>query len=151
MKKYTIYLLFIFTFLISCKQEKTDPISSRIAAFEELTEKTLETHDEVMADMGTVMDLSIAIDEHLRKESIPELTVAELTEAKFQLDEAHAAMMDWMKDYSTQFPYEAETPATAEVLDDKMPVLQESFESIKAVKEQTYEAIAIAELLLSEV
>ncbi|BAO54935.1 hypothetical protein [Nonlabens marinus] len=150
MEKYTIHLLLICVLLLSCKQEKADPTSARIEAFENLTEKTIETHDEVMADMGTLMDLSMAIDEHLRKENVPKSTAAQLTEAKTQLDEAHAAMMDWMKDYSTKFPYEAKAPTTEEDLDEKMPILQESYEGIQAVKEQTYEAIAIAEQLLSD-
>ncbi|WP_194851672.1 hypothetical protein [Nonlabens antarcticus] len=147
--KYTLCLLAVLFLVSSCKNEESNQIDNLSADFDQLTEQTIEVHDEVMPKMGDLMELSTQIDERSKVEDISDEKRQELLFIKSDLDAAHTAMMDWMKDYSTAFPYEAEEPSTKDELDKKMPVLQEYYNEMEAVKEQINDAIAIAELALS--
>lgn len=148
--KYTLYLLAVVLFISSCKNEESNQIDNLSAEFDQLTEQTIEVHDDVMPKMGDLMELSTLIDERSQKEEISEELRQELLYIKSDLDAAHTAMMDWMKDYSTAFPYEADVPSTKKELDEKMPVLQGYYEKMEMVKDQTDDAIANAELALSK-
>jgi len=145
------YLFALLLILTSCKNEKESELDAEMASFDELTEQTIAVHDEVMPEMGHLMDLSMEIDETLKNADVSDAQSEELLDSQIQLENAHDAMMDWMKGYSTEFPYEAETPSTKEELDQKMMILEKSFENIKTVKSQTEEAIANAQHLLNEV
>ncbi len=148
MKNY-IYLVALFVIVVSCKNVAEDPLEEEIASFDQLTEQTIEVHDEVMPEMGRLMDLSVEIDSKLENAELSDDQVQKLFDAQVELDEAHDAMMDWMKDYSEKFPYEADPPSTIEELEEKMPVLQASYEEIKKVKNNTQAAIQNAEELLA--
>jgi PBP1b-binding outer membrane lipoprotein LpoB len=148
--KNIIYLFVVSVLLTSCKNVEQNYEEEQIAQFDSLTEQTLEVHDDVMAEMGTLMDLSLAIDEQLKSEGIGADTTSKLTEVKTELDNTHDAMMDWMKEYSTKFPYEAESPSSIKALNEKMPILEGSYEKIKEIQEQTDKVIADAEQLLTK-
>lgn len=148
MKK-TIYILVLAVVVAACKNEDKDTVMEQDVHFKDLQEQTLELHDEVMAEMGTVMDLSMAIDIQLDSEEISEEQVAALRAAQVELDLAQNAMMDWMKSYSITFPYE-EDQKTEESVEEKMPLLKDYYEQIKQIQEQTDKAIVEAEELLKE-
>ncbi|KQC32448.1 hypothetical protein AAU57_03205 [Nonlabens sp. YIK11] len=148
MKK-IIYLFAIVMIAFSCKNVAEDPLEEEIASFDQLTEQTMEVHDEVMPEMGRLMDLSIEIDSKMEDAALSDAQVEQLFDAQVELDEAHDAMMDWMKDYSEKFPYEAETPSTVEELENQLPMIKSSLESIKKVQSDTQAAIKNAEELLA--
>lgn len=146
--RHIIYLIAILLFATSCKSNEGDPVENQMSEFGQLQEQTLDIHDETMDELGVLMDLSIEVEERQKTENLPKETMEELEAAKIDLDNAYDAMMDWMKDYSTNFPFEAAAPETKEELEKQMPVLQDSFNAMKSIKSQTEKAIDDARELL---
>ena len=149
MKK-IIFLPTLFSLAISCQQDQKTIVEKQIAEFDSLTKQTIEVHDEVMGEMGTIMDLSVSLDQRLKSLKLSTAKRTNFEASITDLNRAHNDMMDWMKDYSTQFPYEAETPSTQEELEIKFPILEKSFKNIKQVKHHTNKAITEARQLLKE-
>lgn len=136
--------------LLSCKSNEELELESKLAQFDQLTEQTMEVHDELMNDMGVMADLEIAIDKRLESDNINEASVEQLIIAKVALEDAHDSMMSWMKDYSEEFPYEAELPETVEQFNARTPVLEQFNAGILEVEQKMENAIATAEGLLSQ-
>jgi hypothetical protein len=146
--RYAIYLIAIILFTSSCKSNEGDPAENQMSEFGQLQEQTLDLHDETMDKMGTLMDLSMEVEERMKSENLSEEMIGKLEAAKIEMDNTHGAMMDWMKDYSTKFPFEADAPETEAELEQQMPVLQNLSNDIKSVKSQTEKAIDDAKELL---
>lgn len=124
-------------------------LDKQTAEFDRLTEKTIAVHDELMEEMGTIMDLSMEIDTRLNSESVEEDYMTDrLTAAKESLNNAHDGMMDWMKNYSENFPYEAESPSTTLEFEEKMPLLESYYLDIQDLKKETNQAIKEGEEVL---
>ncbi len=141
MKRIFLLLTLTAMTLTGCKSDEQQALEQDIAQFDQLTLETMEVHDEVMPNMGQLMELSAQIDERLEQENLEDPTVKELIESQAALDQAYGDMMSWMKDYSTTFPYEAPSPATAEELEEKTPVLMEFKLAIDQIKVNTQMAI----------
>lgn len=135
--------------LLSCKNDTTTELDSKLDAYDQLTEQTIEIHDELMNDMGLMAELESKIDERLEDDNIDEVSAEQFIMTKASLEDAHDAMMTWMKDYSEEFPYEAELPSTVDAINTKMPVLQQFHEGILEVQTKTENAIESAEGLLA--
>ncbi|ARN78205.1 hypothetical protein BST97_09490 [Nonlabens spongiae] len=138
--------------LISCKNDpkveaQSQELENEIAQYDALMEEAIEVHDDVMPKMGRLMELSEMMDQQIKKDS----TISEFKIAKEKLNAAHDDMMTWMREYSEQFPYGEESPATAAALDQKMPVLEEKVEEIKRVKTETENVITYAQNLMKKV
>jgi hypothetical protein len=143
-----MYLIAMILFISSCKSNKGDQVENQMSEFGQLQEQTIDIHDEAMEQMGTIMDLSMEIKERKKIENLSEEMISELDAATIEMDNAYEAMMDWMKDYSTKFPFEADAPETAVELEKQMPVLQDLFNDIKSIKLQTEKALEDARDLL---
>lgn len=139
--RFLLVVSVIAILLTSCKDQQSMELDEQMAAFDQLTENTIEVHDELMNEMSPIMDLQIEIDNKLESETLDETSEEALVAAKVSLEDAHDSMMGWMKDYSQAFPYEAEAPSTKAEIDDKMPVLEEFYQDIKRLKEKTDKAI----------
>ncbi len=146
-KRFLIITLAVLS--VACKSDEQQALEQQIAEFDQLTEQTMEVHDEVMPDMGTLMELSAQIDERLEQEDLDEATTEELITAKVALEQSHDDMMAWMRDYSTTFPYEAPLPETSEQLEEQEPKLMEFKLAIDQIKTSTQMAITDAESLLA--
>jgi len=147
--RFFIYLITTLLFTASCKNNESDPLVDQVAAFKQLQEQTLDIHNEAM-QLGVLMDLSMAVEERKKTEYLSDEMIRKLDAAQIELGNAHDAMMDWMKEYSTNFPFEAEPPTSKEALDEKMPILESSFEQIKHIQEQTDKVIKYTEQLLNK-
>ena len=150
MAKYFFAILFLG--LISCKNDpkteaQSEELKTEIAQYDALMEEAIEVHDDVMPKMGRLMELSEMMDKQIKKDS----TISEFKIAKEKLNAAHDGMMTWMREYNEQFPYGEESPATAEALDQKMPVLKEKVEEVKRVKTETENVITYAQNLMKKV
>ncbi|SCY31868.1 hypothetical protein SAMN05192588_2227 [Nonlabens sp. Hel1_33_55] len=148
MKK-LIWICAVLLMVTACKEETTAELDTEMNKFDQLTEQTMEVHDEVMPEMSHLMELSMEIDQKLESAELDDDQVQQLFDAQVELDDSHDAMMDWMKDYTEKFPYEADLPSTQEEMEEMMPVLQSSYEEIKRVQSKTETAIQNAEELLA--
>jgi len=142
------YFLSCIVLLSSCKTETASELDTQLAEFDQLQEETLEIHDEVMLQLGPLMDLSMDMDKLLEAEDLPPSREVELITAKAYLDLAHDGMMTWMKDYSDSFPFEAEPPATLPALEVTMDLLKSLNQEIKDIKKDTEAALKEATAVL---
>ncbi|MGB5983641.1 MAG: hypothetical protein WBG46_16005 [Nonlabens sp.] len=157
--KNILRLALCFTILIatSCKddaqsaiagaEESQTAMEADLEQFQYLKDEAMEVHDEVMPEMGTLMELSERMDAQIEKNAGAE----EFKVTKEKLESAHDDMMEWMRDYSEKFPYGEKAPTTAEELDQKTEVLKQEVEEIKRLKIDTDNAIAYAQKLLQQV
>ncbi len=137
-----LYTMLMMMVLLSCKSENDAQLDAKMAEFDQLTEKTIGIHDDLMEEMGTIMDLSMEIETRLQTaDDEQDFMTERLVATRSSLDQAHDDMMDWMKNYSEAFPYDAESPATMLDLDDKMPVLESYYLDIKELQKETDRAI----------
>ena len=137
MKK-LIWICAVLLMVTACKEETTAELDTEMNKFDQLTEQTMEVHDEVMPEMSHLMELSMEIDQKLESAELDDDQVQQLFDAQVELDDSHDAMMDWMKDYTEKFPYEADLPSTQEEMEEMMPILQSSYEEIKRVKSKIF-------------
>ena len=136
--KNTLRLLSILLILISfsCKQEKKDKT-------DKMTE-VIAVHDQVMTEMGTLTKL---VGEMNAKVDSTE-TGLKYDAAKKDLQNAHKAMMDWMKDFGDNF--DSDEILNGKTLSaDKQKLLDEEMDKIQEVEKQINTSIKNAEDLLS--
>ncbi len=136
--KNTLRLTSILLILISfsCKQEKKDKT-------DKMTE-VIAVHDQVMTEMGTLTKL---VGEMNAKVDSTE-TGLKYDAAKKDLQNAHKAMMDWMKDFGDNF--DSDEILNGKTLSaDKQKLLDEEMDKIQEVEKQINTSIKNAEDLLS--
>lgn len=106
-------------------------------------EEVMNIHDEVMPKMGTIGKLVGQL------KPMADSLGMESAEAKAMKDlqEANKSMMDWMQEFGNKFDPE-EILEGKELSEEKMQLLDEEEEKIKAVKEAINSSIARAEELL---
>jgi hypothetical protein len=147
--KNTLYFIAIALFsLTACKNEPTPEetaLQAQIESYESSKEEAMKVHDEIMPKMGELMELK---GELVANENANELT--EIAIAAENLKAAHDAMMSWMQDYSSKFPYGDPSPETKEALEEKLPILEQEVKEIVQLKERTMEAIEKAQELLKK-
>lgn len=90
----TLYAIILIAFMVSCDnhkaQEGEDPLKTEVLAI----------HDEAMEKMDLLMSLQMQLLKN--KDST---NAGQFEEAAKGLDEAHEKMMDWMYNFSNQFPH----------------------------------------------
>ena len=145
-----ITIAFALSFLIiSCNQQKSE--DNIYLEAEQVFDKAIEIHDEVMPLMGDIMKLQSILKE--KKENISEEeTIREINESLQYLEDAHSSMMDWMRNL-TQIPDQADTDPEAPdfISSGEMLAIQErSLEEVKKVKTAILESIEQAESMIND-
>ena len=140
MKTY-LHLFFITVFLlVSCGDDQKE-------AQDKLLDKVMVVHDEIMPKMGAIMkykkQLKAKIDELTAEgKEDNEARIAELKEAIESLDNSHEGMMNWMREFDTDFEGKVE--------EDVMSYLNGQMAKIEEVGKMTNLALKKAEDLLKE-
>ena len=133
-----IYLATIAILSLSaCKQEKKAPEGPT------QMQHVMAVHDEVMPKMGKLGKL---VGELKAKVDTTEMGQHYETAMK-DLQDAHAAMMDWMQNFGNRFDHE-EILQGKELSEQKQLWLNEEEEKVMALKEQINGSIERAEELL---
>lgn len=139
-------VLFIFI-LFNCKENpEAQELANKLEKFEALKEQAMEVHDEVMPKMGELMEYSEKMQVRVNDSSASNI----YAETKSKLDGAHDGMMEWMRDYSSKFPYGDPLPNNLEDLNSKITLLKEEVAEIKNLKQETNEVIENSKKLLTD-
>ena len=133
-----LFLLAVLIF-ISCGEQKKN-------AKEELYEKVMAIHDEIMPKMGAIMKYKIQLNEKIDKliEEGADANadkIAELKVAVADLDNSHKKMMNWMHGFDPDFD--------GKVKEDVMKYLKDQENKIESVAKITNNALKNAEALLA--
>ncbi len=105
----------------------------------------MAVHDEVMPKMGKIGSL----DSQLRKKIDSDQGGASEKKAMEDLQDANAAMMEWMQDFGNRFDSEEIMDGKA-LTEEKKQWLNEEEEKVNIVKEKINMSIANAEALLAQ-
>ena len=135
-----IYFL-IVGFLISCNDKNPSKLEIQLSTFESIKVETMEVHDEVMPKMGELMELSMKIDSVMESPNINEDEKQKLIAAQSSLNQANSNMMEWMRSYSKQFPYEGPQPNTVEEAYEQTAILKEFQKEIEELQVETQTAL----------
>lgn len=135
----SIFLLSALMFA-SCGEQKKN-------AKDELYDKVMAVHDEIMPKMGNIMKYKKQLNEKLDKlteEGAEANTdkIAELTKAVADLDNSHKEMMNWMHGFDPDFE--------GMVKEDVMKYLDDQKNKIESVGELTNRALKNAEEILAK-
>ena len=126
----------------SCKQEKeptgADAQTSKM-------EQVMAIHDEVMPEMSTIGKLVAELKPKVDSTEMGIKYGAAMTD----LQDAHKAMMDWMRGFGDRFDSD-EILNGKELTDQKKIWLDEEEEKVKALREQIYGSIEKAKQLLDK-
>ena len=139
MKKFLPILLIAFAIVTGCGEKKED-------AQKALLDKVMEVHDEVMPLMNDIMkykkELNAKIDElaNSAKED-KEAKIAELKKAVEDLENSHEGMLDWMRQFNSNFEGKVE--------EEVMSYLNDQMSKIESVGKETNAALKKAEELLA--
>ena len=139
MKKIT-FILFSSLLLvtISCNEEKKTDGSQM--------KKVMAIHDEVMPEMSTIGNLVGELSE-LENDSTE--IGRRYKESRKELQEAHKAMMDWMRGFGDRFDPD-EILNGKKLTKQKQDWLNEEEKKVKALKAQINNSIASAKKLLNQ-
>lgn len=139
MRVSAISIAFIFSLIfIACKEEKKMPNKNT------QMKEVMAVHDELMPKMGKIGRLVGELNSIKDSTDNGQL----YKEAKIDLQEAHKAMMDWMKELGDRFDYE-EIMKGKELTEQKQEWLNEEEAKVKALKEKINGSIERAEKLLA--
>ncbi|WP_340199665.1 hypothetical protein [Ascidiimonas sp. W6] len=138
MKRFFILLLVALTTLVSCKKENDKKNDSPTQM-----QQVMAVHDEVMPKMGTISKLV----EELKSKTGDSIKGADYEKAMKDLQNAHKAMMDWMKGFGERFDHE-EILKGKPLNDEKKEWLNEEEVKVEAMKEKVNTSIQNAENLL---
>lgn len=130
--------LFVFTALLALLLASC----SNVNEVEKLKAEVMEVHDEVMPEMGNLMNLKKRLKDKIAySDSIGEST-EELDQVVHNLEGADEAMMEWMRNYKD--------PSSEMTKDQALKYLNEKMKSIKEVKQKINSSKAAAEALLNQ-
>ena len=139
MKKLLAIILITAAIFAGCGEKKED-------AQKALLDKVIEVHDEVMPLMNDIMEykkeLNAKIDElaNSAKED-KEAKIAELKKAVEDLENSHEGMLDWMRQFNSNFEGKVE--------EEVMSYLNDQMSKIESVGKETNAALKKAEELLA--
>lgn len=138
--KILITYISVILFVIACKEQKKSADSSEENS---KMEQVMAIHDEVMPKMSTIGKL---VSELKPKADSTEMG-QQYNKAMTDLQEAHKAMMDWMKGFGDRF--DSDEILNGKMLtDEKKQWLEEEELKVKALKEQINSSIENAEKIL---
>lgn len=126
----------IFIFSCENKPEKNKPGQM---------ETVIAIHDEVMPMMGGMGKLVEKLKPLADSTEIGKPYLKAMTD----LQDAHAAMMDWMKGFGERFDYE-EVMEGKQLTEQKLEWLKEEDVKVRAMRDQVIQSVEAAEKLLSE-
>ena len=125
--------------LVSCGEKKKE-------AKDELYDKVMAVHDEIMPKMGDIMKLKKQLQEKIDELSsgteIDSTKIDELEQAIAELDNSHEEMMGWMRQFDNDFE--------GMVNEEIMKYLDGQMEKIEKVGQVTNAALKNAEEKLAE-
>jgi len=147
--KISFSLLFVlFVVSISCSQKGEN--NNAYYEAEKVFEEALQIHDEVMPLMGDIIKLQSNL--RAKKENITdENTLQKINETMQNLENAHNAMMVWMRNV-TQVPDNIEGMPEASDLptpEEMLKIQEKSLQNIEEVKAAIIESMERANSLLS--
>jgi len=139
MRTYISLFLMITVFAVSCGDKKKE-------AKDELYDKVMAVHDEIMPKMGDIMkfkkQLQEKIDALSKADQVDSTKISELEQAIADLDHSHEEMMGWMRQFDNDFE--------GMVNEDIMTYLTKQMDKIKKVGEVTNAALKNAQQKLAE-
>ncbi len=137
MKKQIILLLYIvFSLTYGCKEDTKHDTSQM--------KKVMAIHDEVMPKMSEIGPLVA----RLRKRVDSETGTIEDKKAMEDLQDAHSAMMNWMRSFGDKFDPD-EIMNGKELSSEKQVLLDLEEKEVKIVKQKINSSIAYANKILS--
>ena len=128
--------------ILACKDEKK---STEMEADISKMEEVMAIHDEVMPEMSTIGKLVAELKPRADSTEMGQ----KYDRAMKDLQDAHKAMMDWMRGFGDRFDSD-EILNGKELTDQKKIWLEEEEEKVKALREQIYNSIDQAQKLLEE-
>jgi hypothetical protein len=136
---FSVFLIVSSVLIVSCSEKQKE-------AKDELYDKVMAVHDEIMPKMGDIMkfkkQLQEKIDALSEAEEIDSVKISELEQAIADLDNSHDEMMGWMRQFDNDFE--------GMVNEDIMKYLNDQMGKIKKVGEVTNAALKQAEEMLEE-
>jgi hypothetical protein len=146
---FSVFLIVSSVLIVSCSEKQKE-------AKDELYDKVMAVHDEIMPKMGDIMkfkkQLQEKIDALSEAEEIDSVKISELEQAIADLDkvtnaalkqaDSHDEMMGWMRQFDNDFE--------GMVNEDIMKYLNDQMGKIKKVGEVTNAALQNAQLKLAE-
>jgi len=146
MKKINIILIVLLTGILSCNHNKNNIYSEA----EKIYDESIKVHDEVMPLMGKIMDLQQTL-KNKKEEITEEAKIDQINITLQNLENAHNAMMHWMKNLAP-IPEEPKDDPDSSYLpsrDEMLKIQERSLEEVKKVKEVILGSIDKAETLIS--
>lgn len=133
-----IALLSVGLLSLGCKGETSPSESNKMA-------EVIAVHDEVMPKMSEIGKL-VAL---LKPMADSSETGLPYLKAMRDLQDAHAAMMDWMKGFGDRFDYE-EVMEGKPLSPEKIALLKDEEVKVKAMRDLVLQSIKSAEKILDE-
>lgn len=133
-----IALLSVGLLSLGCKGETSPSESNKMA-------EVIAVHDEVMPKMSEIGKL-VAL---LKPMADSSETGLPYLNAMRDLQDAHAAMMDWMKGFGDRFDYE-EVMEGKPLSPEKIALLKDEEVKVKAMRDLVLQSIKSAEKILDE-
>lgn len=138
MKKFSLLVLILTIGLVSCKKgEKKSEVPTQM-------EEVMTVHDNLMSKMSTMSNLMAELQVHADS---TELGVQSQNAIK-DLEAAHKAMMDWMKDFGAKFDAD-EILKGKPLNDEKIKLLDQEQKEVQDLQQQIESSIAKAEELMT--
>ena len=133
-----IALLSVGLLSLGCKGETPPSESNKMA-------EVIAVHDEVMPRMSEIGKLVA----QLKPMADSSETGLPYLKAMRDLQDAHAAMMDWMKGFGDRFDYE-EVKEGKPLSPEKIALLKDEEVKVKAMRDLVLQSITSAEKILDE-
>ena len=133
-----IALLSVGLLSLGCKGETSPSESNKMA-------EVIAVHDEVMPKMSEIGKLVA----QLKPMADSSETGLPYLKAMRDLQDAHAAMMDWMKGFGDRFDYE-EVMEGKPLSPEKIALLKDEEVKVKAMRDLVLQSIDSAEKILDE-
>jgi len=133
-----IALLSVGLLSLGCKGETPPSESNKMA-------EVIAVHDEVMPKMSEIGKLVA----QLKPMADSSETGLPYLKAMRDLQDAHAAMMDWMKGFGDRFDYE-EVMEGKPLSPEKIALLKDEEVKVKAMRDLVFQSITSAEKILDE-
>lgn len=133
-----IALLSVGLLSLGCKGETPPSESNKMA-------EVIAVHDEVMPKMSEIGKLVA----QLKPMADSSETGLPYLKAMRDLQDAHAAMMDWMKGFGNRFDYE-EVMEGKPLSPEKIALLKDEEVKVKAMRDLVFQSITSAEKILDE-
>ncbi|KAA1244380.1 hypothetical protein [Aquimarina sp. RZ0] len=139
MKQCIISLILL---IVSCNQ-----LSKEEQEFDDLMQKVIDVHDEVMPKMGEMSSLIKNLEAKIDTTS----TGQTYANAQKKLKDSYDFMMNWMSDFSNKFPHnENVTPEDEEEFNLKLEILREEKIEVNKLRDQINASIDNAKKLLEK-